>query len=156
MIKFLPSRTISRLTELDYNLLGNICSEIFNKGFNENLSFFIRIHKNKSGEISTIEQDNPRGHLYKIELAIPNKGSKAKNRKVTISTILHELRHAMQFDIFKYNVVARFSSYNAYYNSTEEKDARKLERLTTEIVKIYDNYKKAEEKFKKFKLKELG
>ena len=156
MIKFLPSRTVSRLTELDYNLLGNICSEIFNKGFNENLSFFIRIHKNKSDEVSEIEQDNPRGHLYKISLALPNKGSKAKNRKVTISTILHELRHAMQFDIFKYNVVARFSSYNAYYNSTEEKDARKFEKLTTEIVKIYDNYKKAEEKFKKFKLKELG
>ena len=58
--------------------------------------------------------------------------------------------------IFKYNVVARFSSYKAYYNSTEEKDARKQEKLTSEIVKIYDNYKKAEEKFKRFNLKELG
>ena len=156
MIRFLPSRTISRLTEIDYNLLGNICSEIFNKGFNENLSFFIRIHKNKSKDISTIEQENPRGHLYKIELAIPDTGSKVNNKKNTIKTILHEIRHAMQFDIFKYKVVARFSSYNAYYNSTEEKDARKLEKLTTEIVNIYDNYKKAEEKFKRFNLKELG
>ena len=114
MIKFLPSRTISRLTELDYNLLGNICSEIFNKGFNKNLSFFIRIHKNKSKNISTIEQDNPRGHLYKIELDIPDTGSKVKNNKITIKTILHEVRHAMQFDIFKYKVVAKFSSYGAY------------------------------------------
>ena len=156
MIKFFPSRRVQKDTGLDYNLLGNICSEIFNKGFNKNLSFFIRIHKNKSDAISTIEQENPRGHLYKIELAIPDTGSKVNNKKNTIKTILHEIRHAMQFDIFKYKVVAKFSSYGAYYNSTEEKDARKLERLTTEIVKIYDNYKLAEEKFKRFNLKELG
>jgi hypothetical protein len=53
-------------------------------------------------------------------------------------------------------VVARFSSYTAYYNSTEERDARKQEKLTSEILKIYDNYEKAQEKFERFNLKELG
>ena len=77
-------------------------------------------------------------------------------RRYVFVSILHELRHAFQEYIFKFTTIARFASYNAYYNSKEEKDARKQEKLTTEVMKIYDTFKKAEEKFERFNLKELG
>ena len=78
------------------------------------------------------------------------------NKRYVVGSILHELRHAFQEYVFGFCTVARFTSYNAYYKSLEERDARKQEKLTTEVIKIYDNFKKAEEKFKRFNLKELG
>ena len=78
------------------------------------------------------------------------------NRRYVFGSILHELRHAFQEYVFNFTTVARFASYNAYYNSKEEKDARKQEKLTTEVMSIYDSFKKAEEKFERFNLKELG
>ena len=149
MIRFLPSRRVQKDTNLDFELLGNICSEIFIKGFKKHLTFFVKIHKSRDKRTSTLEQLDEKC-LYQINLDIEGE------KRYLIGTILHELRHAFQLGIFKYNVIARFSSYNAYYKSTEEKDARKQEKLATEIVRIYDNYKKAEEKFKRFNLKELG
>ena len=149
MIKFFPSRRVQKDTGLDFDLLGNICSEIFNKGFKKNITFWCKIHKSRQKETSTMEKLDEKC-LYQINLDIEGE------KRYFIGAILHELRHAFQMGIFKYNVVAKFTSYKAYYNSTEEKDARKQEKLTSEIVKIYDNYKKAEEKFKRFNLKELG
>ena len=149
MIKFLPSRRVQRDTGLDFDLLSNICSEIFNRGFKKNLTFWCKIHKSRVEETSTVEKLDEKC-LYQINLDLEG------SRKYLIGTILHELRHAFQLGIFKYDVVARFSSYRAYYNSTEETDARKQEKLTSEILKIYDNYQKAQEKFKRFNLKELG
>ncbi len=78
------------------------------------------------------------------------------NRRYVFGSILHELRHAFQEYVFNFTTVARFASYNAYYNSKEEKDARKQEKLTTEVMSIYDSFKNAEEKFERFNLKELG
>ena len=149
MIKFFPSRRVQKDTGLDFDLLGNICSEIFNKGFKKNITCWCKIHKSRQEETSTVEKLDGKC-LYQINLDI--EGEKG----YYIGTILHELRHAFQLGIFKYDIVARFTSYRAYYNSREERDARKQEKLTSEIVKIYDNYKKADEKFKRFNLKELG
>ena len=78
------------------------------------------------------------------------------DRRYVFSTILHELRHGFQENVFRFHALAKFSSYNAYYNSEEERDARKQEKLTTEVIRIYDSFKKAEEKFERFNLKELG
>ena len=149
MIRFLPSRRVQKDTNLDFELLGNICSEIFIKGFKKHLTFFVKIHKSRDKRTSTLEQLDEKC-LYQINLDI--KG----NKRYIIGCILHELRHAFQQSLFKYEVVARFSSYTAYYNSTEERDARKQEKLTSEILNIYDNYQKAQDKFKRFNLKELG
>ena len=149
MIKFLPSRRVQKDTNLNFELLSNICSEIFTKGFKKHLTFYVKVHKSRDKKTSTLEKLDEKC-LYQINLDVEG------NRRYIIGCILHELRHAFQQSIFKYNVVARFSSYTAYYNSTEEKDARKQEKLTSEIVKIYDNYEKAQEKFERFNLKELG
>ena len=149
MIKFFPSRRVQKDTGLDFDLLGNICSEIFNRGFKDNITVWCKIHKSRQKRTSTLEQLDEKC-LYQINLDIEG------NKRYMIGCILHELRHAFQQSLFIYEVVARFSSYTAYYNSTEERDARKQEKLTSEILNIYDNYQKAQDKFKRFNLKELG
>jgi hypothetical protein len=72
--------------------------------------------------------------------------------KYIISTILHEVRHFMQLRQKNNNLDYVYSSYNNYYSSPEEKDARKYEKVATEVCRIYNQHKKIEEKFKKYNL----
>jgi len=150
MIKLIASQGVIKDTKLNYETLGNICTQIFRSGFGKDLKLKCIIHKSRTADLSCIEKIS-RG---KYKISLDTKGD--TDKKYYIGTILHELRHAIQDEIFKFRVIAKFSTYNAYYNSLEEKDARKQERLTTEVMKIYDNYEKAQEKFVKFNLKELG
>ncbi len=149
MIRFFPSKRIKRETDIDFELLGKICTDIFERGFGRKINIECKVWKSKVKEQSTMERTKGRCH-YVMDLDTEG------NRRYVFGSILHELRHAFQEYVFNFTTVARFASYNAYYNSKEEKDARKQERLTTEIMKIYDTFKKAEEKFKRFNLKELG
>jgi len=150
MIKFLPSKGILKETKIDFDLLGRICTSIFEQGFDRKINVEVVVWKSKVKEQSTMERTSRSMKYYKMDL--DTKG----NRRYIFSTILHELRHAFQEYVFNFTHVARFASYNAYYNSKEERDARKQEKLTTEVMKIYDSFKKAEEKFERFNLKELG
>jgi hypothetical protein len=149
MIRFFPSKRIKRETDIDFELLGKICTDIFERGFGRKINIECKVWKSKVKEQSTMERTKGRCH-YVMDLDTEG------NRRYVFGSILHELRHAFQEYVFNFTTVARFASYNAYYNSKEEKDARKQERLTTEIMKIYDTFKKAEEKFERFNLKELG
>jgi hypothetical protein len=149
MITFLPTRRVVKETDIDFDLLGKICTNIFEKGFNKKLSIKCKVWKSNIKEQSTMECTKGRSYFT---MNLDTEG----NKRYIFSTILHELRHGFQENIFRYHVLARFSSYNAYYNSKEERDARKQERLTTEVMKIYSAFKDAEEKFERFSLKELG
>ena len=149
MIRFFPSKRIKKETDIDFELLGKICTDIFERGFGKKINIECKVWKSKVKEQSTMERTKGRCH-YVMDLDTEG------NRRYVFGSILHELRHAFQEYVFNFTTVARFASYNAYYNSKEEKDARKQEKLTTEIMKIYDNFKKAEKKFKRFNLKELG
>ena len=149
MIRFYPSKRIKKETDIDFELLGKICTDIFEKGFGRKINIECKVWKSRVKEQSTMERTKGRCH-YVMDLDTEG------NRRYVFGSILHELRHAFQEYVFNFTTVARFASYNAYYNSKEEKDARKQERLTTEIMKIYDTFKKAEEKFERFNLKELG
>ena len=149
MIKFYPSKRIIKETKLDFELLGRICTDIFERGFNKKINIECKVWKSKIKEQSTMERTKGRCH-YVMDLDTEG------YRRYVFGSILHELRHAFQEYVFNFTTVARFASYNAYYNSKEEKDARKQEKLTTEVIKIYDSFKKAEEKFDRFNLKELG
>ena len=150
MINFIPSKGILKETEIDFDLLGDICTKIFEAGFNRKIYVDVKVWKSRVKEQSTMERISRGLRTYKMDL--DTEGS----RRYTFSSILHELRHAFQEYIFNFTYVARFASYNAYYNSKEERDARKQEKLTTEVMKIYDAFKSAEEKFERFDLKELG
>lgn len=149
MIRFFPSKRIKKETDIDFELLGKICTDIFERGFGRKINIECKVWKSKVKEQSTMERTKGRCH-YVMDLDTEG------NRRYVFGSILHELRHAFQEYVFNFTTVARFASYNAYYNSKEEKDARKQEKLTTEVMKIYDNFKKAEKKFKRFNLKELG
>ena len=149
MIKFYPSKRIINETKLDFELLGKICTDIFERGFDKKINIECKVWKSKIKEQSTMERAKGRCH-YVMDLDTEG------NRRYVFGSILHELRHAFQEYVFNFTTVARFASYSAYYNSKEEKDARKQEKLTTEVMKIYDSFKKAEEKFERFNLKELG
>jgi len=129
MIRLFPSRRIQKETDIDFELLSNICTDIFEKGFGRKINIYCRVWKSRVKEQSTMERPSRSICYYKMDF---------------------------QEYIFRFTAVARFASYNAYYNSKEEKDARKQEKLTTEVMKIYDTFKRAEEKFKRFNLKELG
>ena len=149
MIKLFPSPKIKKETGIDFELLGKICTDVFEKGFKRKINVYCKVWKTREKETSMIEVTKGR---TEFTMHLDTEG----NRRYVFGSILHELRHAFQEGLFNFTVIARFTSYNAYYKSLEERDARKQEKLTVEIIKIYDNYVKAEQKFKRFNLKELG
>ena len=149
MIKLFPSRRVKTETGIDFELLSKICTDVFEKGFKRKINVYCKVWKSKEVQTSTMERTNGRCQ-FTMHLDIHG------NKRYLFGSILHELRHAFQEYVFNFTTVARFTSYKAYYKSLEERDARKQEKLTSEIIKIYDNYQKAEEKFKRFNLKELG
>ena len=149
MIRFFPSIRIKKETEIDFELLGNICTGVFEKGFKRKINVYCKVWKSREKETSMMELTKGRS---RFTMHLDTEG----NRRYVFGSILHELRHAFQEYVFKFSTIARFTSYNAYYKSLEERDARKQEKLTSEIIKIHDNYKEAEQKFKRFNLKELG
>ena len=149
MIRFFPSIRIKKETEIDFELLGNICTGVFEKGFKRKINVYCKVWKSREKETSMMELTKGRS---RFTMHLDTEG----NRRYVFGSILHELRHAFQEYVFKFSTIARFTSYNAYYKSLEERDARKQEKLTSEIIKIHDNFKEAEEKFKRFNLKELG
>ena len=72
-------------------------------------------------------------------------------------TLLHELRHCCQYHIWKYwPSTGKFKTYAAYYRSKEEVDARKIERLTREVIKMYDLHVDFNSKFTDLRLNKLG
>tara|TARA_R110000824_G_scaffold56701_1_gene154976 strand:- start:1445 stop:1894 length:450 start_codon:yes stop_codon:yes gene_type:complete len=149
MIRFFPSIRIKKETEIDFELLGNICTGVFEKGFKRKINVYCKVWKSREKETSMMELTKGRS---RFTMHLDTEG----NRRYVFGSILHELRHAFQEYVFKFSTIARFTSYNAYYKSLEERDARKQEKLTSEIINIHDNYKEAEQKFKRFNLKELG
>tara|TARA_R110002051_G_scaffold239864_1_gene300489 strand:+ start:817 stop:1266 length:450 start_codon:yes stop_codon:yes gene_type:complete len=149
MIKFNPSNRIKKETEIDFKVLGKICTDVFEEGFKRKINVYCKVWKSREKETSSMEQIKGRSR-YTMHLDTEG------NRRYVFGSILHELRHAFQEYVFKFSTIARFTSYNAYYKSLEERDARKQEKLTSEIINIHDNFKKAEQKFKNFNLKKLG
>ena len=129
MIKLFPSRRVKTETRIDFKLLEKICTDVFEQGFDRKLNIYCKVWKSKEKETSTMERTKGRCH-YVMDLDTEG------NRRYVFGSILHELRHAFQEYVFNFTTVARFASYNAYYNSKEEKDARKQERLTTEVMRF--------------------
>jgi len=52
--------------------------------------------------------------------------------------------------------VPRYNTYEDYFNSKEEIDARKAEKMTTIVMKLYDNALKAKQLYKECGLTKLG
>ena len=87
---------------------------------------------------------------YKIEL-----DTAKPNRRYIFGSLLHEIRHCIQNNLFNFWSTSNLKTWKAYYFSKEEIDARKMERLTTQFMKYYDSFMKMEEQFKELKLSKI-
>lgn len=138
MIKLKPTNGIIKATLLDYDLISFILS---------------RIIKLKRKITLRVERSKRKYSYYfdkrKVICINTNEGT---SLKFIVSTLLHEVRHCMQLRQECNDIDFNYTSYWNYYNSPEEKDARKFEKLTTEVCRIYTLYKIIENKFKKYDL----
>jgi len=149
VIKFLPTKGVVKSTNIDYELLAWIFTKVFEDNFDRKLNLKFRIQKSRHKETSLIYFVSKK--KYNIHLDCTSKNT----LKHIISCLLHEVRHALQFVIFKYDVECEFTSYYEYYNSIEERDARRFEKLTTSITAIYNKFIESSKVFEKLNLKEL-
>jgi len=139
MIKFKPTAGIIKTTKLDYDLISFILSRIIKLKRRVTL----RVERSKRSY----------SYYYDKRKVICINTNEGTSLKFIIATLLHEVRHCMQLrqecnDIdFNY-----YTSYWNYYSSPEERDARRFEKLATEVCKIYKQYKIIENKFKRYDL----
>ncbi len=103
MIRFFPSKRIKKETDIDFELLGKICTDIFERGFGRKINIECKVWKSKVKEQSTMERTKGRCH-YVMDLDTEG------NRRYVFGSILHELRHAFQEYVFNFTQVAKFGS----------------------------------------------
>lgn len=138
MITLLPSKAVIERTGLDFELL----SFIFSRFVKTKRALKIKVHKSK-GEYSAFYVG-----CNLIKLHLPN----SVTQKYIVSDLLHELRHILQVENLPFNLSFKYGSFSEYHSSPEEKDARKFEKLATEVNGIYKSYKKLEAKIVEMKL----
>ena len=68
MIKFIPSKGILKKTEIDFDLLGDICTKIFEAGFNRKIYVDVKVWKSRVKEQSSMERISRGLRSYKMEL----------------------------------------------------------------------------------------
>jgi hypothetical protein len=141
MIHLIPSQSILKETKIDFELLSFIISRFTNLKRNVK----IKVYKSKTNYSAFYVGLN----IIEINLKEDN------SLKYYISTLLHEIRHLVQVKTVKKKLLFSYDNYIEYFCSPEEKDARKFEKLSTEVCKIYNCYKIIEKKIKKLKLDSL-
>jgi hypothetical protein len=137
MLVLKPSSGIVKATKLDFNLIASILNQFLKVKWHTHIKVE-KCRDNWSGYW-------PDERLIRIDL------KQGTSLKYIISTLLHEIRHVKQVKEIK-GIRFNYSNYTEYYNSPEEKDARKFEKLAVDVCKIYDSYKSIEEKYAKFNL----
>lgn len=145
MIKFKPSKFVETETSIDFEILSFVVSKIFEINFKKNFKYQINIHKSRHADISYIYLDSKRYFTIMLDC-------KRDNLRYNVSSIMHELRHIVQHAHFKSDVEGNFSSFNQYYNSDVERDARKGEKLTPAVIKAYKAILESKEIFTRFEL----
>ena len=138
MIKFEPTLGIIKATGVDYDLVSFI------------LSRFIITKRRVTLKLERSRRSY--SYYYDKRRVICININDGRSLKFIISTLLHETRHYMQLRQDCGDIDFHYTSYWNYYCSPEEKDARKFEKIATEVCKIYKQYKIIENKFKKYNL----
>lgn len=131
MITFIPSKRLLIHTNIDYVLLGLI------------FTCFLRTSISGSFKLERARLDWsgfwPEDNIIRIDT------KQGTSLQYVVSTILHEIRHAIQFKndaAIKYE----YNSYDEYYNSPEECDARSFESLTQPVCDIYKMFEAVSKK----------
>lgn len=138
MVKFTPTAGIVKVTGVDFNLLSFIFSR------------FIKLKRKKTLRVERSRQSY--SYYYDKHKVICINTNEGTSLKFIVATLLHEVRHCMQLREKCNELDFNYTSYWNYYSSPEEKDARRFEKLTIEVCKIYSQYKMIENKFNKYDL----
>ena len=155
MVILEPSQGIKKATGIDFDILGDVVSTIFMNTHRKPVDFVCKIHKSREAGVSqvTYSDEGKSGSCFEMRLDQTSK----QTRRFIFSSILHELRHCCQLNIWGYwPDTAKFKTFDDYWDSKEEKDARKAEKMTTIVMRMYDNAVKAKELYKELDLCRLG
>ena len=148
MIQFAPSPGIIRATRIDFELLASIINSIVARHHDE-------AHTSKAVTVWIYKTPTSSSHLgiaaYEISTIYINTTEIRTHRKI-ISTLLHELRHIIQHAYFGLEPYGIPENNNQYKKLPIELDASRFEKLTTSILKLYDDHKKADLVYKKYNL----
>ena len=149
MIILDPSVGVKQLTNLDFNLLSKLITLMLETNHKQRININAKIHKSRIKGTSLCQHVNGREFLINLDT------SNTKKRYL-ISSILHEVRHCIQKNIFGYwPDTHNMKTWRDYWYSKEEIDARKMEKLTTQMIKSYDSMVKMSEQFKELNLNKI-
>lgn len=150
MIILQPSRTIKQQTNIDFDLLSRLLTTVLEKNHKRGINIFARVHKSRIAGTSFCEHKE--GCDFLIQLDTSN-----RKPRYLFSSILHELRHCIQKNLFGYwPCTAAMKTWKDYWFSKEEIDARKMEKLTTQVMKSYNSMVELGKLFSKFDLNKIG
>lgn len=155
MIILQASPGIKKKTGINFDVLGDVVTMLLVNNHRKPVDFIARIHKSTDPGVSqvTYDDDAKSGSCFLIKLDQTSR----QTRKFIFSSLLHELRHCCQLNIWKYwPDTLKFKTYDEYWMSMEERDARKMEKMTAIVMKLYDNAMKANDLYKEFGLTRLG
>lgn len=149
MIQFSPSPGILRDTKIDFNLLAEVINTMIARHHEEE-------HIQKEVNVWIYKTPTSSSHLgiaaYEISTVYLNTTEIKTHRKI-ISTLLHELRHIIQYAYFGLEpYMIKESSMYAYKRLPTEQDARRFEKITTAVITCYEAHKKADTIYKKHNL----
>ncbi|MDB4396142.1 hypothetical protein N9Z65_00855 [bacterium] len=150
MIILDPSVGVKQLTNLDFNLLSKLITLMLETNHKQRINITAKIHKSRIKGTSLCQHVDGREFLINLDT------SNTKKRYL-IGSILHEVRHCIQKNIFGYwPDTHNMKTWRDYWYSKEEIDARKMEKLTTQMIKSYDSMVKMSEQFKELNLNKIG
>lgn len=148
MIILEPSQGVNTDTEINFDLVSNLLTTLLEYKHKRKINIRVKVHKSRHKGISYCSHTE--GNEYLINLDMSN-----KKRKYIFGTILHEIRHCIQNELFRFWPVKVMKTWKDYWYSPEEVDARKFEALTTHFIKSYDAFITLHTIFDKKKLNKL-
>tara|TARA_R110002050_G_scaffold117518_2_gene234286 strand:- start:1519 stop:1986 length:468 start_codon:yes stop_codon:yes gene_type:complete len=155
MVILEPSQGIKKATGIDFDILGDVVSLILMNTHRKPVDFVCKIHKSREAGVSQVTYSDHFKSGLAFDMLLDQ--TSRQSRKFVFGSILHELRHCCQLNIWKYwTDTAKFNTYEDYYDSKEEMDARKAEKLTKIVIKMYDAAIEAKKQYVKYGLTKLG
>ena len=155
MVILEPSQGIKKATGIDFDILGDVVSLILMNTHRKPVDFVCKIHKSREAGVSQVTYSDDAKSGYAFDMLLDQ--TSRQSRKFIFGSILHELRHCCQLNIWKYwTDTAKFKTYDDYYDSKEEMDARNAQKLTKIVIKMYDAAVEAKKQYVKYGLTKLG
>ena len=150
MILLTPSRTIKQETNIDFNVFEKILTTLLEHNHKKKIYLNIKVHKSRKPGTSMCQQLTKRNYVISLDLSNTKK-------KYLFGSLLHEIRHCLQYNLFGFwNHLVHFNTWSEYFYSKEETDARKMEHLTSQVIKLYECFIKLNKQFKDSDLHKLG